>query len=128
MSILRYFKPKDSLPDPKESLSANMSSEAIASANGEVREAMAYSLRRLLHAMASSLRRLHSMASSCVKQTVAYRPSLIKHLDTNNRQYHPSQLSAASLNVRFKGSLVHNKPLSSGGLLLVGSASIGCCG
>ena len=43
MSILRYFKPKDSLPDPKGSLSASMSSEAIASANGEdeVREAMA---------------------------------------------------------------------------------------
>ena len=43
MSILRYFKPKDSLPDPKGSLSASMSSEAIASANGEVREAMASS-------------------------------------------------------------------------------------
>ena len=43
MSILRYFKPKDSLPDPKGSLSASMSSEAIASANGEVQEAMASS-------------------------------------------------------------------------------------
>ena len=45
MSILRYFKPKDSLPDPKGSLSASMSSEAIASANQEVQEAMASSAK-----------------------------------------------------------------------------------
>ena len=46
MSILRYFKPKDSLPDPKGSLSTSMSSEAIESANREVREAMASSAKR----------------------------------------------------------------------------------
>ena len=36
MSILNYFKPKDSLPDPKGALSQSLSSRAIAAANSEV--------------------------------------------------------------------------------------------
>ena len=36
MLIRRYFKPKDSLPDPKGSLSSQIPSQAIALANKEV--------------------------------------------------------------------------------------------
>ena len=36
MSIRRYFKPKDGLPDPKGSLSCSLPSQAIALANKEV--------------------------------------------------------------------------------------------
>ena len=36
MSILNYFKPKESLPDPNGPVSQNLSSRAIAAANSEV--------------------------------------------------------------------------------------------
>ena len=36
MSIRRYFKPKDGLPDPKESLSCSLPSQAIALVNKKV--------------------------------------------------------------------------------------------
>ena len=41
MSILNYFKPKDSLPDPKGPLSQTLSSLAIAAANSEVAKVIA---------------------------------------------------------------------------------------
>ena len=42
MSIRKYFKPKDSLPDPKGSLSCSLpsTSQAIALANKEVEKIM----------------------------------------------------------------------------------------
>ena len=40
MSIRRFFKPIDGLPDPKGSLSAAIPSAAIASANREVQKVM----------------------------------------------------------------------------------------
>ena len=40
MSLRKYFKPMDGLPDPKESLSTSLSSGAIALANREVEKAM----------------------------------------------------------------------------------------
>ena len=40
MSIRQYFKPMDGLPNPKGSLSACISSGAIASANREVEKAL----------------------------------------------------------------------------------------
>ena len=40
MALLRYLKRKDGLPDPNGSLSSTISSQAIASANHEVEEAM----------------------------------------------------------------------------------------
>ena len=40
MALLRYLKPKDGLPDPKDSLSLTVPSRAIARANQEVEEAM----------------------------------------------------------------------------------------
>ena len=36
-SILRYFKPRDGLPDPNGSLSASLPSQAIAAVNREVK-------------------------------------------------------------------------------------------
>ena len=38
MSIIRYLKAKDGLPDPSGSLSSSVSSRAITMANKEVRE------------------------------------------------------------------------------------------
>ena len=40
MSILRYFKPKDGLPDPTGALSTSVPSAAIAQANREVQKAV----------------------------------------------------------------------------------------
>ena len=40
MSILRYFKPKDGLPDPTGALSTSIPSAAIAQANREVQKAV----------------------------------------------------------------------------------------
>ena len=40
MSIRKYFKPKDGLPDPKGSLSCILPSQAIAVANKEVEKIM----------------------------------------------------------------------------------------
>ena len=41
MTLLRYMKPIDSLPDPRGSLSHSIPSQAIAEANREVQKAMA---------------------------------------------------------------------------------------
>ena len=41
MSLLKYFKPKDGLPDPKGPLSQSLPSRAIAAANSEVAKAIA---------------------------------------------------------------------------------------
>ena len=40
MSILRYFKPKDGLPDPTGALSTSVPSAAIAQANREIQKAV----------------------------------------------------------------------------------------
>lgn len=40
MSLRQYFKARDGLPDPKGSLSSNLSSRAIATANKEVEAAL----------------------------------------------------------------------------------------
>ena len=40
MSLRHYFKPRDGLPDPKGSLSRQLSSEAITQANREVEKAL----------------------------------------------------------------------------------------
>ena len=37
MSLLKYFKPKDGLPDPNRPLSQSLPSRIIAAANSEVR-------------------------------------------------------------------------------------------
>ena len=41
MSLLKYFKPKDGLPDPKGPLSQSLPSRVIAAANSEVAKAIA---------------------------------------------------------------------------------------
>ena len=46
MSILSYFKPKDSLPDRKGALSSSLPSEAIALADKEVEKASNVSKKR----------------------------------------------------------------------------------
>ena len=40
MSICRYFKPADGLPDPKGTLSGHITPEAISMANTEVQKAL----------------------------------------------------------------------------------------
>ena len=40
MALLRYFQPKDGLPDPKGALSASLPTPAIALANREVQKIM----------------------------------------------------------------------------------------
>ncbi len=40
MSLRQYLKPRDGLPDPKGSLSRQLSSETIAQANKEVEKAL----------------------------------------------------------------------------------------
>ena len=41
MSLLKYFKPKDGLPDPSGPLSQSLPSRVIAAANSEVAKAIA---------------------------------------------------------------------------------------